>query len=119
MQTPAQLAEAAAQAVRSLNHATLPHLRGYENWRYPSDAYDVVGALHAMAAYLPQALEQIGHLVEQLHTTDQIRSDKGGDGVVDVHAALMALERARAEAEQVASRLTTAHNALSSLSWKE
>ena len=54
--TPAELARQAAEAVRALNHATLPGAGGLE---YPADAYEVTGQLAVLAARLPQALAQI------------------------------------------------------------
>lgn len=54
---PRDHAEAAAEAIRALNHATLRHGEpaGYE---WPSDVDAVIGQLQALIAYLPQALEQ-------------------------------------------------------------
>jgi hypothetical protein len=53
--TPAQLADEAAEAIRSLNHATLFPGAGYE---YASDVYDAIGSLRVLAERLPQALTQ-------------------------------------------------------------
>src|SRR5919202_6696385 len=50
----ADYADAAAEAVRGLNHATFAGT-GYE---VPSDVYDVLGQLSTMLARLPQALSQ-------------------------------------------------------------
>ena len=54
--TPAELAGQAAEAVRALNHATLPGTGGLQ---YPVGAYEVTGQLAMLAARLPQALAQI------------------------------------------------------------
>ena len=54
--TPAELAGQAAEAVRALNHATLP---GAGQLEYPADAYEVTGQLAVLAARLPQALAQL------------------------------------------------------------
>jgi hypothetical protein len=115
--TPADNARTAAEAVRSLNHTTLS--TSAAGWEYPSDAYDVVGALDEMAMRLPQALDQVAKLVERLAAHDHISSDRGGDGAEDVHTALRGLEWARADAEQLHSRLSAVHSALSPLAWKE
>lgn len=56
MTGPAALAAEAAEAVRALNHATLP---GTSGLIYPADAYDVSGALSLLASRLPQALAQL------------------------------------------------------------
>jgi hypothetical protein len=53
--TPAGLADAAAEAIRALNHATLPGAGGLS---YPGDVYSVLIALSVLAARLPQALAQ-------------------------------------------------------------
>jgi hypothetical protein len=54
--SPAALAADAAEAVRALNHATLP---GSGGLAFPADAYDVTGALSLLASRLPQALAQL------------------------------------------------------------
>ncbi len=46
----------AAEAIRALNHATLPGTGGLT---YPADAYEALGQLAVLAARLPQALAQI------------------------------------------------------------
>lgn len=56
MTGPAALAGDAAEAVRTLNHATLPGSGGLV---FPADAYDVTGALSLLASRLPQALAQL------------------------------------------------------------
>ena len=63
---PGDHAEAAAEAVRALNHATLRHgdPAGYE---WPSDVDAVIGQLQLLAERLPQALQQAqGWLLDQL-----------------------------------------------------
>ena len=115
-QTPAEHAEAAAEAIRALAHITWAS--GDDGWQYPSDAYDVVGSLDQMAMRLPQALDQIAQHIERLAEAGRVRSDNGGDGTVEVIAALDTLTRARAEAEQLEHRLATVHAALAPLSYK-
>lgn len=114
--TPRDHAAAAAEAIRALNHATLSKVPG---WEYPGDAYDVVGGLDQMANMLGQTLDQIAQHIERLSTLGHIRSDKGGDGAEDVHSALRALEWGRADAASLASRLGTAHSALSALAFQD
>jgi hypothetical protein len=58
---PVRHAETAAEAVRALNHATLPAARGLTE---PADAYAVVGSLAVMTGRLPQALAQLQAFVE-------------------------------------------------------
>lgn len=54
---PYHHAEAAAEAIRALNHATLRHgdPDGYE---WPSEVDAVIGQLQVLVARLPQALDQ-------------------------------------------------------------
>jgi hypothetical protein len=115
--TPAELADAAAEAVRSANHATLtgPAL----GWEFPSDAYDVIGHLLALVQRLPQLLQQTGAHVQRLADTGHVRSDYGGNGVAEVVAVLDALGRASADAAAMAAALDTAHGALSPLAYDE
>ena len=53
---PTALARAAAEAVRSLNHATL----GAEGPGQPADACEVLGELSLTASRIPQLLGQAG-----------------------------------------------------------
>jgi hypothetical protein len=114
--TPAELADAAAEAVRSANHATLggPAL----GWEFPSDAYDVVGHLLAMVQRLPQLLEQTGAHVQRLADSGHVRSDRGGNGAEEVAAVLDAIGRASTDAVAMAAALDTAHGALSPLAYE-
>lgn len=116
--TPAQLADDAAEAVRSANHATLsadPAL----GWEFPSDAYDVIGHLQAMARRLPQLFQQTEAFIGRLADGDHIRSDRGGNGAAEVNAALDALSRASTDAVAMAAALDTAHSALSPLAYQD
>ena len=54
--SPAALARTAAEAVRSLNHATL----GGDGLEQPSGAYQVLGELSLTASRIPQLLGQVG-----------------------------------------------------------
>jgi hypothetical protein len=115
--TPAQLADVAAEAIRSLNHATLPADRE-EGWEFPADAYSVVGNLGTLVMRLPQALEQLTEFVERLDAGGHVRADGGdtGDRMVALRAgtgdAVAAAERLRAALDEM-------HAALSPLAWQE
>lgn len=113
---PSELADAAAEAVRALNHATQSTRPG---WEYPSDAYDVVGDLLTMTHRLPQLLEQVDAHIRRLAGGDHIRSDRGGNGADEVAAALDGLARASEDAVTMAAALDTVHGALSPLAWKD
>ena len=54
--SPARWAEDAAEAIRALNHATLPGAGGLTE---PADVYAVLGSLATLTSRLPQALSQL------------------------------------------------------------
>ena len=54
---PHRLADAAAEAIRALNHATLRH-GDPTGYAWPCDVDAVIGELQLLAERLPQALEQ-------------------------------------------------------------
>jgi hypothetical protein len=114
--TPAQLADVAAEAIRAINHLTMGT---GDDWQYPGDAYDTVANLKRAVYGLPQALEQMSHLIERLAALDHIRSDKGGDGADNVATALAGLRAAAKEATSLGGHLDAVHSALSPLAWKE
>lgn len=114
--TPDQLANDAAEAIRGLNHTTLSANLG---WKYPGDAYQVVGGLNQMARGLGQALDQIAQHIERLSESGHISHDHGGAGTKEVATALEGLEWARVDADALVSRLVTVHSALARLAWKD
>lgn len=114
--TPAELTDAAAEAIRGANHATAHWTRSL-GWEFPSDAYDVIGHLQALVQRLPQLLEQTGAHVQRLADAGHVRSDRGGSGAEDVAAALDAIGRASTDAVAMAAALDTAHGALSPLAY--
>lgn len=115
-QTPAQLASAAAESVRSLNHATLSP--GRAGWEEPSDAYDVIGGLDRAASMLPQALDQVWSLLSGLAADGHLGSDRG-TVTADMAEARLALDEARAAAQRLNAALTRAHSATSHLAWQD
>jgi hypothetical protein len=60
-ETAAGWAQAAAQAIRSLNHATLPGAGGLV---WPVDAYTVLGELSLLTTRLPQVFTQLLSFLE-------------------------------------------------------
>lgn len=117
-QTPAQLADAAAEAVRALNHATLS--RKAAGWEYPGDAYSAVAGLSALAMMLPQALGQLEGFVGALGDADRLQSDKGpGDlpgRLTEFHDVMGEASR-QARALYVA--LNQAHQLLGPVAYRE
>jgi len=115
--TPAQYASTAADAIRALNHATLT-TTGRDGWEYPSDAYDVIGALDQMAGGMNQALKQVWMLLSGLAGDGHIRSDQGTPDQ-DLAAARAALDTARAAADQLVTALSRAHSATGHLGYQD
>lgn len=65
-----ELAEAAAEAVRGLNHATLPN--GADGLQYPSGTYRTLRELVTLANRLPQAVQQLRTVMEQQHASRHV-----------------------------------------------
>ncbi|BFP50136.1 hypothetical protein KCMC57_65040 (plasmid) [Kitasatospora sp. CMC57] len=101
--TPYDAADAAAEAVRALNHLTIDG-RWAES---PSDVSDVAQALARLSQRLPQALQQVYRELDRLDRADAIRMDNGTDPGVEAGRALAALKRTRALAEQLQSSMLT------------
>lgn len=74
IRTPQNLADAAAEAVRDLNHATQA-TKG--NLIYPGDAYEVVASLKTLTQRLPQSFEQLSHFVGVLAESGAVTADYG------------------------------------------
>jgi hypothetical protein len=110
--SPAALAGQAAEAVRALNHATLPGAGGLV---FPADAYDVTGQLSLLASRLPQALAQ---LLAFLNTEVQagrvviVAGDNAGDPAAVLAAATGSLDSAVASARRLHQALDAAQNQL-------
>jgi hypothetical protein len=113
--TPADNADAAAEAVRAINHLTRSPRDG---WQYPGDAYSTVGNLAHMAMMLPQALEQISRLIADLNEAGRLRSDKDQLGQ-DLRDTVMGLEEARIAAEKLYAGLNRAHSGLSPIAYRD
>lgn len=92
MTGPAGLAGEAAEAVRGLNHATLPGSGGLV---FPADAYDVTGQLALLASRLPQALAQILtflHAEVQAGRVAIVAGDHAGDPAAVLAAVTASLD---------------------------
>jgi hypothetical protein len=72
-------ARTAAEAVRQLNHATLTDPADF----WPSDVYDIVNELHAMAYRMPQACAQLATILTGFVDDERVRRD-GGCNVEEV-----------------------------------
>lgn len=108
---PARHAGEAAEAIRSLNHATFP---GTDQLRWPRDAYDVLACLALLAARLPQAFAQLDRYLTREVDAGRVAID-GGEFAGDPQAAAATashwLEHAGALAGQLSHALDTAQQA--------
>jgi hypothetical protein len=99
--TPAGLADAAAEAIRALNHTTLPGAGGLT---YPGDVYSLLAALSLLAARLPQALTQTETFLAAELAAGRIVIVDGahtGDPAAAVAQAAACLHTARAAAHRL------------------
>ncbi|QKV92304.1 hypothetical protein HUT19_11545 [Streptomyces sp. NA02950] len=112
--TAAELSDAAAEAIRQLNHLTRPAGNGLE---YPGDAYSTVSNLKTLVQRLPQTFEQIFAFLADLHEGGNLRSDRGPNADDDVAAVKAALDWAADDARNLAETLDSAHSALSPISY--
>ena len=95
-------ARAAAEAVRSLNHETLPPT-GYE---WPADVDTVIGALEMLAERLPQALRQAERWLNDQSDAGLVGDDRwNARPRVTVEAASAHLCTAIVEAGRLAAAL--------------
>jgi hypothetical protein len=106
----AAVARQAAEAIRSLNHATLGGLG------QPGDAYDVLGDLALAASRLPQALAQVGRWLAAALAAGQLGSSDGTDPACAVSGAWIFISDARGSAAALAENLSLAQQQLSAVS---
>jgi hypothetical protein len=105
------LARTAAEAVRSLNHATL----GGGGLAQPADAYAVLGDLSLAAAGLPQLLAQVGRSLAAALSSGRLGCDDGTDPVAAVSGAWMFMSDARSAAAALARDLSQAQQQLAAV----
>ena len=106
--SPAALARTAAEAVRSLNHATL----GGGGLGQPSDAYEVLGELTTAASRLPQLLAQVAGFLDRALAGGRLGHDLGDDPCFAVETAGLFLDGARLSAAALAGDLGAAQQQL-------
>jgi hypothetical protein len=109
-QSPAELAEQAAEAIRALNRTTFspdPTPPGYVQ---PSDVAATVGALETLAQRLPQAFRQASQWLSDGDDDGRIGDDRHGDPQLVVMEARHHLRIAEDLAISLAATLTKAHN---------
>ncbi len=108
-QAAQQVAERAAEAIRSLNHLTRPGAVELD----VTDVYDVLAELALLAGRLPQALRQLEDLLDQLVEHDQVivvDGDHRGDPVAAIAGHWLAA--AAGTANELAHRVDQAQQTL-------
>jgi hypothetical protein len=107
------LADAFAESVRVLNHATMTG----SGLTYPATAYTVVGALSAGASGLRQLLDQLGAFLDQQDAAGRLGDDRNAhrDPAAALAAAHVHLTNARHAAAALSVALGEAQSALSGL----
>jgi|HubBroStandDraft_1064217.scaffolds.fasta_scaffold587844_2 hypothetical protein len=111
---PAALARTAAEAVRSLNHATL----GGDGLAQPADAYEVLGELALAASRLPQLLGQVGTWLAAALAGGRLGCDDGADPAGPVSGAWLFLSDARGSAAALGRDLELARQQLAAVNGK-
>ena len=105
---PAALARAAAEAVRSLNHATI----GGEGLGQAADACEVLGELSLAASRLPQLLGQVGRWLAAALAGGRLGCDDATGPAAAVSGARLFLSDARGSAAALARDLEQAQQQL-------
>lgn len=112
--SPAELADAAYEAVRALNHATMP----WEQLTGDADElYQVVGRLAALLHITPQALRQAATWAARAQRDGRVGVDAASPACPDATLASLrcALDRAALLASRAAGQVDAAHQAASHL----
>ncbi len=105
------LARSAAEAVRSLNHATL----GGDGLAQPADAYSLLGELSLTASGLPQLLGQVGRWLAMALVGGRLSCDDGTDPAAAVSGAWLFISAARGSAAALARDLSHAQQQLATV----
>jgi hypothetical protein len=113
---PTEHPRKAAEAVRSFNHATRWASGGRPGIAYPGTVYRAVGAFATLAYRLPQAFDQIGTALANLHKGGHLTADHG-TSTEHAIAVSEALREAEQHATAMAQALERAHNASSPLGY--
>ncbi|NED11273.1 hypothetical protein [Streptomyces sp. SID9124] len=110
---PQDFADAAAEAIRGLNHASWS---GTEELTYLGDAYEVVASLKVLAQRLPQCFEQLSHFLVNLTESGAVTADYGvaGEHLAEARSALTS---GVLVAQTLAEFLDHAHNSLAPLGY--
>ena len=113
---PAELAERAAETVRALIYSTGA---GGQQLRWPSDVYDVLGALRELADRIPQACDQLARFLTNELEAGRVSATDGvlsGDAPAATASAEEWLAQAAAAARRLAECWGNAHTCVAGLS---
>lgn len=111
--TPSELADDAAEAIRSLNHVTI-HRDAY---REPADINSTIARIEALAYSLPQALNQTARTLQAMDQEPGIRIDSGADSAEKVAEAVQEMQRAQQAFQAAGDALSRANQRLSTMGW--
>jgi hypothetical protein len=103
----AEVADAAAEAIRVLNHAT----GGFDALVQPADVDRLLSALSAMASRLPQLFLQTQANLVRIADDAALYDDRGNDPSATVALVSMGLGAAHGAAMALFEALDAAHNA--------
>ncbi|KAF0646299.1 MULTISPECIES: hypothetical protein [Streptomyces] len=117
--TPEQIADAAAEQVRELNHRTInaDAFYGEDGFRgaAPARLSGTVQGLLALTQRLPQSLQQIRRSLAELEQAQEIRMADGQDPADAVSTALRALLNAEEAFKAAEHALQTASTPMSAM----
>jgi hypothetical protein len=108
---PAALARSAAEAIRSLNHATL----GGQGLAQPADAYELLGELSLAASRLPQLLGQVSRWLDAALAGGRLGCDDGADPADAIGGAWLFISDARGSAAALARDLEQARQQIAAV----
>lgn len=112
-----EAAQEAADAIKALNYATLPH-DGYPGLESPSDVYDVIGSLKVALQRMPQALQQSSLWLGEKYAAGNVGHDSGTDAGQDVGNTRYLMDQAGEMAAELGALLNRAHSASAHLTGK-
>ncbi|MEU7338674.1 hypothetical protein [Streptomyces sp. NPDC007074] len=111
--TPTQLADDAAEAVRSLCHVTINR----DAYKEPAEINAAVSRIEALAYSLPQALQQTARTLQAMDEDPGIRIDSGADSAEKVAEAVLELEQAARALNAAGQALSQANQRLCTMGW--
>ncbi|MEU7418690.1 hypothetical protein [Streptomyces antibioticus] len=113
---PIEHPRAAAEAVRAFNHTTVRSVGRRTGIAYPGTVYRAIGAFGTLAHRLPQAFDQIGTMLADLHTAGHLTADHGTP-TEHANTVSKALREAEQHATAMAEALERAHRAAGPLGY--